>query len=168
MLGNGDAPLEDVAINLPTLRIDAGLGGGVVGTFTNDLRSGLTDAAGEFSGEVLDHGVAFIADKVAAYPDDDTFYAAAGVLPEVDGPTVVTLRLRRFGSLNLHARDADGQPTPGRRIEPDGHRLRHRRHRQMAGGPPQRDRAAEDARLPRPWITWRATRTCSRAPTRRR
>ncbi len=113
VLGNGDAPLEGVAVQLPTLRVDVPVGGGFTGTFTNDLREGVTDASGEFSGQVLDHGVAFIADKVVAYPDSDTFYSSAGVLPEVDGPTVVTLRLSRFGSLDLHIRDAAGEPTQG-------------------------------------------------------
>ena len=113
VLGNDDAPLEGVDVQLPTLRVDTALGGGFTGTFTNDLREGVTDAAGEFSGQVLDHGVAYIADQVAAFPDSDTFYSPAGVQPQVDGPTLVTLRLTRFGSLDLHIRDADGNPTQG-------------------------------------------------------
>ncbi|MDO8189500.1 carboxypeptidase-like regulatory domain-containing protein [Conexibacter sp. JD483] len=114
VLGNGDSPLAGVPAQLPELRVDAPVGSGFTGTFSNELREGVTDANGEFSGQVLLHGTGFLSDVVLAVPDSDTFYWQGGVQPgSIDGPTVATLRLTRFGSLSLHIRDADGQPIDG-------------------------------------------------------
>lgn len=112
VLGTADVPLEGIETVLPSLQLDAPAGSGFTATFRNDLRSGVTDANGEFSGQVLDHGTALFADRIEVYPADGSFYfPLREATPPVDGPTVATLRLVEYGSLLLHLRDADGEPV---------------------------------------------------------
>lgn len=112
VLGRDDAPLEGIPVYLPGLRLPADLGGGIGATISNDVRSGESDANGEFAGQVLDHGtLRGFGQPIAAYPPPESFYVQASRQPPpIDGPTLTILRLRRFGVLTVHVRDADGQP----------------------------------------------------------